>query len=895
MVNEIGWYRDIIVPYEAVFYFLGGLYMHYLSSSEIRQKWLEFFQSKGHHVEKGASLIPYDDPTLLWINSGVAALKKYMDGREVPPAKRIVNVQKSIRTNDMDNVGYTSRHHTFFEMLGCFSIGDYFRKEIIAWANEILTSKDYFDLDKDKIYITYNPNDLETKQLWIEHGFAANHLIPLENNYWQIGEGPCGPNTEVFYDRGEKYDPNHLGVRLLQEEIENDRYIEIWGIVFSQYNAVNGQKRSEYKELPNKNIDTGAGLERIASIIQKTDTNFETDLFLPIIKQIETMTKCPYEGEHLIAYRVIADHIRALTFATSDGEVFSNEGRGYVLRRLLRRAMRYGSTLGIKEPFLYKLVKTVIEIYKDFYPELVDHQKDVEKNIKGEEERFLKTLEKGESILADLLKKEKFISGQDAFKLYDTYGFPLDLTKEICRQKGVEVDEKEFATLMLHQKELARSSREVADSMHRQSSDLLHFEEPSTFLYDKLTIKARVIGLFINGEAVEKITSKGEAIFDRTTFYAESGGQVCDSGEIYNASFKAEVVAISKAPNKQHLHSIIVTKGQLNVGDECTLSVNRANRNLTMRNHTATHLLQAAIEKVLGVQVKQMGSYVSKDYLRFDFSYLDKIKKSELSEIEALVNHWVSEAIPVKIRNMPIEEAYTLGAKHFFMDKYGKEVRVVIIGDVSKEFCGGTHLKCTDEIGLFKIVSESSIAAGVRRIEARTSLNALDYIKGEEEIINNVAISLNAKSNAEIDDRLKVFMKDNEQLKTTNLSLIDKLSAVYAKALKEDIEYVGNTAYLFAHLPKENRSTIIKIGDAMKSAFTDYVFIFVGASEERNPLLVAVGEETIKRGINANSLMSAINQVCGGHGGGKPHFAQGSIQDVQNINQAKKSVKDLLS
>lgn len=869
--------------------------MHYLSSSEIRQKWLEFFQNKGHHVEKGASLIPYDDPTLLWINSGVAALKKYMDGREVPPAKRIVNVQKSIRTNDMDNVGYTSRHHTFFEMLGCFSIGDYFRKEIIAWASEILTSKDYFDLDKDKIYITYNPSDLETKRLWIEHGFAANHLIPLENNYWQIGEGPCGPNTEVFYDRGEKYDPNHLGVRLLQEEIENDRYIEIWGIVFSQYNAINGQKRSEYKELPNKNIDTGAGLERIASIIQQTDTNFETDLFLPIIKQIETMIKCPYEGEHLIAYRVIADHIRALTFALSDGEIFSNEGRGYVLRRLLRRAMRYGSTLGIKEPFLYKLVKTVIGIYKDFYPELVDHQKDVEKNIKSEEERFLKTLEKGESILADLLKKEKFISGQDAFKLYDTYGFPLDLTKEICRQKGVEVDEKEFATLMLHQKELARSSREVADSMHRQSSDLLHFEEPSTFLYDKLTIKARVIGLFINGEAVDKITSNGEAIFDRTTFYAESGGQVCDSGEIYNASFKAEVVAVNKAPNKQHLHSIVVTKGQLNVGDECTLSVNRANRNLTMRNHTATHLLQAAIEKVLGVQVKQMGSYVSKDYLRFDFSYLDKIKKSELSEIEALVNRWVSEAIPVKIRNMPIEEAYTLGAKHFFMDKYGKEVRVVIIGDVSKEFCGGTHLKCTDEIGLFKIVSESSIAAGVRRIEARTSLNALDYIKGEEEIINNVAISLNAKSNAEIDDRLKVFMKDNEQLKTANLSLIDKLSVVYAKALKEDIEYVGKTAYLFVHLPKENRPTIIKISDAMKSAFTDYVFIFVGASEERNPLLVAVGEKTIKRGINANSLMSAINQVCGGHGGGKPHFAQGSIQDVQNINQAKKCVKDLLS
>ena len=413
--------------------------MKKLSSKEIRNMWLDFFKSKGHKVERGSSLIPHNDPTLLWINSGVAALKKYFDGSEVPPSRRITNVQRSIRTNDIENVGHTARHHTFFEMLGNFSIGDYFRKEVIAFAYEILMSEEYFAMPKDKVYITYHPSDTETKKLWMEQGVSEDHLIPLEHNFWQIGEGPCGPNTEVFFDRGEKYDPDHLGVRLLSEEIENDRYIEIWNIVFSQFNSKEGVDRKDYKELPSKNIDTGAGLERICCILQGTETNFETDLFLPIIKKVEELSHHKYDDNQM-AFRVIADHVRACTFALADGEMFSNEGRGYVLRRLLRRAERYGKKLGINEPFIYKLVPTVREIMEDFYPYLKDKEDFIMKMIKSEEEKFIKTLSNGEALLRKMMSDKMEISGEDMFKLYDTYGFPKELTMEILDEEHVKYD-----------------------------------------------------------------------------------------------------------------------------------------------------------------------------------------------------------------------------------------------------------------------------------------------------------------------------------------------------------------------------------------------------------------------------------------------------------------------
>src|SRR5574344_2083433 len=429
--------------------------MKKMTSQEIRSMWLDFFKSKGHVVDPGASLVPNNDPTLLWINAGVAALKKYFDGSEVPESKRITNVQKFIRTNDIDNVGKTARHHTFFEMLGNFSIGDYFRKEAIGFAWEILTSEKYFAFDKEKLYFTYHPADLETKKYWMEQGCAEDHLIPLEGNYWQIGEGPCGPNTEVFFDRGEKYDPKHIGIDLLAKDMENDRYIEIWGIVFSQYNAVNGVKREDYKELPHKNIDTGAGLERITCVMQGTETNFETDLFYPYIEATQKLCKKPYSGEYLMPYRVIADHIRSCTFALADGATFSNEGRGYVLRRLLRRAMRYAQKLGIFESFLYKLVPSVIDEMKCFYPYLVDKKDFIEKQIKSEEEKFIKTLKSGEAILySELEKGNKILSGEDAFKLYDTYGFPIELTEEIAKDKGFAVDIERFNKCLEAQKEL---------------------------------------------------------------------------------------------------------------------------------------------------------------------------------------------------------------------------------------------------------------------------------------------------------------------------------------------------------------------------------------------------------------------------------------------------------
>ena len=529
--------------------------MKKMTGSEIRNTWLKFFEKKGHHIEPGSSLIPKNDPTLLWINAGVAALKKYFDGSEVPPSRRITNAQKSIRTNDIENVGKTDRHHTFFEMLGNFSIGDYFRNEVIPWAYELLTSEEYFGFDVDKLYITYFPTDLDTKKAWMSAGIKEDHLIPLEGNFWEIGEGPCGPDTEIYFDRGEKYDPKHIGIDLLKNDMENDRYIEIWNIVFSQFNAVSGKKRSEYKELPSKNIDTGSGLERLACVMQETESNFETDLFWPIIEEVEKLSSHKY-NENKMAFRVIADHIRAVTFAISDGEVFSNEGRGYVLRRLIRRAERFGKVLGINKPFLYQLVDIVVNIMKDFYPYLLDKKEYVKKLIIAEEEKFIKTLSNGESLLHELIKDKKELSGKDMFKLYDTYGFPKELTLEICEENGVKVDINEFNEEMKKQKERARAARGDIQSMNKQSIDLMNFKEASKFNYEVLSLESEVIGLFKDGVKVDVLNGEGDVIVKETPFYAESGGQIADIGVIKGKDVEAKVTGVNKAPNKQHLHHV---------------------------------------------------------------------------------------------------------------------------------------------------------------------------------------------------------------------------------------------------------------------------------------------------------------------------------------------------
>ena len=861
--------------------------MRKMTSQEIRQMWLDFFKSKGHAVEPGASLIPHNDPTLLWINAGVAALKKYFDGSEVPECKRITNVQKCIRTNDIDNVGRTARHHTFFEMLGNFSIGDYFRKEAIAFAWEILTSDKYFALPKDKLYFTYHPSDHETKKYWMEHGCEESHLIPLEGNYWQIGEGPCGPNTEVFFDRGEKYDPNHIGIDLLVKDLENDRYIEIWGIVFSQFNAVNGVKREDYKELPHKNIDTGAGLERITCVMQETETNFETDLFYPYIEATQKLCNKPYEGEYLMPYRVIADHIRSCTFALADGAMFSNEGRGYVLRRVLRRAMRYGQKLGLYEPFLYKLVDVVCDNMKCFYPYLEDKKDMVKKMIKNEEEKFIKTLNSGEEILSDLIKNTKVLSGENAFKLYDTYGFPIELTKEICSDNGVSVDIDKFNECLEHQKELARNNRKNIESFNIQSKDLLDFKESSTYTYDSKTITSKVIGLFKNGVKVDEISDEGNVVFDVTNFYAEMGGQVADTGYIENNNTRAEVVDVHSAPNKQHLHNVKVLYGSIKVGDVFSLYVNEQKHFDIAKNHSATHLLQSALMSVLGDDVKQKGSLVNEDYLRFDFTHFEKISDSDLKKVEKTVNEYIRKGIPNVTKILPIEEAKKTGALSLFDEKYGKEVRVVEFGGVSKEFCGGSHVKNTADIGLFVIESEGSIANGVRRIQAKTSFEAYELLKQREELFNEVKENVEAKSYKEVLDRVKTIEHQYEALQEKYKILFDDLTKAKVKELETSF---NNSHVLFEYLKDYNMDALLKIYDSLKVKATDYTIILIGDDGGRHPIICGIGKDLVQNGKKSKDILKIVTDVLGGAGGGRPDLSKGNVLSLENLVTAKTNV-----
>lgn len=863
--------------------------MRFMTSEEIRMTWLNFFKERGHMIEPGASLIPHNDPSLLWINAGVAALKKYFDGSEIPECKRITNVQKCIRTNDIENVGKTARHHTFFEMLGNFSIGDYFRKEVIHWAFEILTSEKYFGMPKEKLYITYHPTDLGAKKYWMEAGMDESHLIPLEGNFWQIGEGPCGPNTEVFFDRGEKWDKDNIGVDLIRKDIENDRYIEIWGIVFSQFNAVNGVKREDYKELPHKNIDTGAGLERICCVLQNTETNFETDLFMPIIKATQKITNKPYEGKYLMPYRVIADHIRTCTFALADGETFSNEGRGYVLRRLLRRAMRYAQKLDLYEPFLYKLVDSVVDVMKCFYPYLVEKKEFVKKIIKGEEERFIKTLKNGETLLSEFIQNKKELSGEEAFKLYDTFGFPIELTKEMCEDAGVTVDMDGFKECLNKQKELARASRKNIESFNKQSKDLLDFKEPSEYTYSDDTVEGKVIGLFKDGVKVDSIEDEGEVAFDVTNFYAEMGGQVADTGFIENKETRANVINVTKAPNKEHLHHVKVLYGSIKVGDRMSLNVDKDRHFSIMKNHSATHLLQSALIEVLGDECKQKGSFVNEEYLRFDFSFLRKIDSTELKKIERRVNEFIKEGIEEKTVVLPIEEAKKLNAISLFDEKYGDSVRVVEFGDVSKEFCGGTHVKNASDIGLFKIISEGSISSGVRRIEARTSLAAYEYLVNREDILNSAEEFENVKTDTEFLPKLTALQSEINQEIVKNKTLLTKMANLYARTLVGDLD---NNGSIISYFDEFERDGLLNMIDALKANRIDYVICLIGNENGKHPLIVAVSDSNIKNGIKAGDIVKKISSVLGGNGGGRPNLAQGNVIDISKLSQI--NLKNLL-
>ena len=866
--------------------------MKKMTSSEIRQMWLDFFASKGHHVEPGSSLIPKNDPTLLWINAGVAALKKYFDGSEIPPSRRITNAQKSIRTNDIENVG-DATHLTFFEMLGNFSIGDYFRKEVIPWAVELLTSEKWFNFPKEKLYMTYHPDDLETKKCWMDAGIEESHLIKKEDNFWEIGEGPCGPDTEVHFDRGEKFDPEHIGLKLLEDDLPNFRFVEIWNIVFSQFNSEIGKKRSEYKELPSKNIDTGAGLERFTVVIQGTDTVYETDLFWPIIEKTEKLCGKNYDANKR-AFRVIADHIRTITFALADGEMFSNEGRGYVLRRLLRRAERYGRVLGINKPFLYELVEVVAEIMKAYYPYVVGKQEFIAKMVKAEEEKFLKTLENGEAMLLKAIKGKDELAASDMFLLYDTFGFPKELTMEICEENHVKVDLEGFEKLMEEQKERARKARGDLQSMNKQSPDLMSFKEESTFTYGVKPLESTVLALFKDGKKVDVLTDEGDIIFKETTFYAESGGQVADTGSIENKETALKVTNVIKAPNKQHLHHVEVLYGQVKVGDKLTLKVDEERRMRIMRNHSSVHLLQKALTEVVGDHIAQHGSFVNENYSHFDFNHYQKVTPEQLAEVERKVNEWIAQGIPCTTKVLPIEEAKKMGAKALFDDKYGDVVRVVCFDEISKEFCGGTHVSNSSDIGLFVIEYEESVAAGIRRIQSRTSYGAYELMKKREAILSYARDQVGVASFNDVNQRISTMLKEKDELKKVNESLSDKIAHLSSQSLKEQFEEVNGLHVLVNYLKGNGRNSLLSLIDNLKTIYPDYLIVLIGEENGGLPIVISASKPAIDKGLLAGNVMRQVAPLLGGSGGGRPDMASGAGKDASMISEVKDLVKGLI-
>lgn len=861
--------------------------MKSLTGSQVRQMWLTFFAEKGHQIIEGKSLVPFQDPTLLWINSGVAALKKYFDGTEIPQNKRLTNAQKSLRTNDIEQVGYTARHHTFFEMLGNFSIGDYFRKEAITWAFELLTNPKWFGFEIDKLYMTYSPLDLETPKIWQSLGVPADHLFAIEGNFWEIGEGPCGPNTEIFYDRGTKYDPKGLGVRLLKEEISNDRYIEIWNIVFSQFNAITGVSRDKYKELPSKNIDTGAGLERLVSIFQGTPTNFETDLFFPIIQGIEKLASISYEKSEYRPYRVIADHIRTLTFALSDGAIFSNEGRGYVLRRILRRAVRYGKKIGIQKPFLTTLIPIVLSIMVKDYPYLQQHQTTVSKMILQEEEKFLATLQHGETLLKQYLDQKQPITGEVAFKLYDTYGFPVELTKEIAEEHQLTVDMHGFESLMETQRERARQARQTVGSMAKQSADLLSFKLESKFIDDGKTIQAKVIGIFKDGIQKSSLEDEGEIILQQTNFYAESGGQSSDLGTMSNTYTQLEVIDVQKAPHKQHLHKVLVRFGVIKVGDILTLEINRQRRQIIRQHHSSLHLLQAALKKQLGSHILQQGSYVGDQYARFDFTHPQKISEQELAIIEQDVNDQIAASSDCVIELMPIDQARKTGATAPFEEKYGEIVRIVTLGPRSKEFCGGTHVNNTQEIGMFLITSEESIAAGTRRLVVVAGAPAYAYYTQKERMMKSLRDQLKAGSSKEIFDRLKSLMLEKEQLKESLSSAQEALAEQTYLTLSKNLISKPFMHGVF-YEPTLTRTLLMKVMDRLKASNPESILILIGKDNDSYPIGSYVGSTLRTPQRNASIITKTIAQQMQGSGGGKPDLAFGAGKEMIDLKTVTK-------
>ncbi|MEE3745321.1 alanine--tRNA ligase [Streptococcus suis] len=872
--------------------------MKNLSSAQIRQMWLDFWESKGHSVEPSANLVPVNDPTLLWINSGVATLKKYFDGSVIPDNPRITNAQKSIRTNDIENVGKTARHHTMFEMLGNFSIGDYFRDEAIEWGFELLTSPEWFAFPKDKLYMTYYPDDVDSYNRWIALGVEPSHLIPLEDNFWEIGAGPSGPDTEIFFDRGTDFDPENIGIRLLEEDIENDRYIEIWNIVLSQFNADPAVPRSEYKELPNKNIDTGAGLERLAAIFQGAKTNFETDLFLPIIREVEKISGKTYDqdGDNM-SFKVIADHIRALSFAIGDGALPGNEGRGYVLRRLLRRASMHGQRLGITEPFLYKLVEIVGNIMESYYPEILEKRAFIEKIVKSEEESFARTIHTGSQFAEQLMDKlaaegKSEIDGRDIFKLYDTYGFQVELTEELAEHRGMTLDIAGFEAAMKEQQDRARASVVKGGSMGMQNETLAAITEESAFVYGQTALEAS-LSVIVADNARTEAVSEGQAllVFDKTPFYTEMGGQVADHGFVKNAAgdIVATVIDVQKAPNGQPLHTVELS-ASISVGQTYTLEIETKRRKGVEKNHTATHLLHAALHNIIGEHATQAGSLNEQDFLRFDFTHFEAVTAEELRRIEEEVNEQIWNAIPVVTVETDIDTAKEMGAMALFGEKYGKEVRVVTIGDYSVELCGGTHVSNTAEIGIFKILKEEGIGSGTRRIIAVTGREAFLAYRDQEDALKEVAATIKSPQIKEVPNKVESLAQQVRDLQKENAALKEKAAAAAAGDVFKEVKDANGIRYIASQVQVSDAGALRTFADNWKQKDYSDVLVLVAAIGDKVNVLVASKSSD----VHAGNLIKVLAPIVAGRGGGKPDMAMAGGSDASAIQNLLNSVAENL-
>lgn len=870
--------------------------------NELRKMYLEFFESKGHLALKSFSLVPKNDNSLLLINAGMAPLKPYFTGQEVPPRTRVTTCQKCIRTGDIENVGKTARHGTFFEMLGNFSFGDYFKHEAIAWSWEFLTQT--VGLDPDRLYPSIYQEDDEAFDIWNkEIGIAPERIFRFgkEDNFWEHGAGPCGPCSEIYYDRGEKYGCGKPGCTV---GCDCDRYMEVWNNVFSQFN---NDGKGNYTDLIQKNIDTGMGLERLAVVVQDVDSIFDVDTLCALRNKVCEIAGVTYKTDEKtdVSIRVITDHIRSVTFMVSDGIMPSNEGRGYVLRRLLRRAARHGRLLGIKGKFLSKLCETVIEGSKDGYPELEEKKEFIIKVISEEEDKFNKTIDQGLSILADMeaelaAKGEKVLSGADAFKLYDTYGFPIDLTKEILEEKNIFIDEEGFTKAMDEQRVKARNARKTTNYM---GADATVYDEidpaiTSKFVgYDKLSNTSKVTVLTTEEDVVEALSEgdKGTIIVDETAFYATMGGQEGDTGIIKSSEGEFEVETTINLKGGKIGHVGKLTRGMIKVGDEVELIVNAQGRADTCKNHSATHLLQKALRTVLGNHVEQKGSFVNPERLRFDFTHFQSVSKEELEAVERIVNEKIAECIPVETNVMSMEDAKKTGAMALFGEKYGDTVRVVSMGDFSKEFCGGTHVANTSNIRLFKIVSESGVAAGVRRIEALTDTGVMKFYAELEKLVADASEAAKTESSQLVrrihamNDEIKALSSENEKLKSeiANNALGD---------VTNDIKEVNGVKLLATRVDNVDMNELRNLGDKLKGNVGSGVVLIASAmGSDKVNLIAMVTDDVIKKGAHAGNLIKALAGLVGGGGGGRPNMAQAGGKNPAGIDELLAKASEALA